>query len=443
MQNVSRRSALKGLGASVVTVGLAGCTGGESTETSGSDDGEDPIVIGTNYPLTGGLAEAGIDARAGVELFVNEINQQGGIDGRQVELVHKDAPNASAGVTNVEELATEDDVDAIVGSYSSSISAASTEASTRYDVIYWETNAFSPTISEPGYQNVYHPNARTTNYGEEGGAIMENIVAPGLDEDIADLDVAVLWENGAFGSSTSEEMDGYSDSLGFNIVESISYAAFEITDFSSEIEQLRAVEPDVLYHSGYDNDTQLFWSQAADLDLYIPATIGNGTAYVNTSFRDAVSEETSRGIINVDQPHFNANPSWSPGVQNILSMYMEQFGGFPNTQLMNTSYSMMQVFAEAASVAESFEPGPFQEAVLSLDMEIGSLANGWGAKFNEEYNRNEAIVVQGTQWQPDTYSDDIFKPDQTDGSLEVFSIYPESSRLSFIEVQDIPSPDYT
>lgn len=465
MVDTSRRRALK-LAAAAGTIGLAGCAGngnggngngngngnggngdgngnGGTTGNGNDDGGGDPIVIGTNYPISGDLAEAGQDCRAGVEIFAEEVNANGGIDGRQIELVHKDAPNADAGVSNVQELAEQEDVDAIVGSFSSSIAAASTEASTRYDVIYWETNGFAPSISEPGYQNVFHPNARTTNYGQEGGDIMESIVAPELETDVAELDVALLWENGEFGAATRDEMQNFAEDLGFNIVESIGYSAFEISDFSSQIEQLRSVEPDVLYHSGYDNDTQLFWSQAADLDLYIPAVIGNGTAYVNTAFRDAVSEQTARGIINVDQPHFNANPEWSPGVGDILSTYREMFDEFPNTQLMNTSYSVMQIFAEAAANADSFAPADFQEAVLDIEWDIGTCANGWGADFDEEHNRNHELVVQGTQWQPDEYTDDILRPDQDDGTLEVYSIYPEESRLSFVEPMDIPGPDYT
>lgn len=433
----SRRETLKLAGASgmVGLSGMAGCLGGGGRG--------DEILIGTNYPITGGLAEAGQESRAGVELFVEEVNANGGIDGREVELVHKDAPSADAGVSNVEELATEDNVDAITGSFSSSIAAASTQASTRYDVVYWETNGFAPSISEPGYQNVFHPNARTTNYGQEGGAIMENHVAPALGTDVSELTVALLWEDGEFGAATRDEMEGFADELGYEIVASRGYPPFEINDFSAEIEVLRNAEPDVLYHSGYDNDTQLFWNQATDLGLYIPAVVGNGTAYVNTAFRDAVAGQTIVGIINVDQPHFNANRDWSPGVEQILELYRDRFGETPNTQLMNTSYSVLEIFAEAAANAASFEPDDFQAAVLDIDWELGTLANGWGARFDAEHNRNHELVVQGTQWQPDTYTDDVLQPEQDDGTLEVYAVYPDASRLPSIEIRDIPRPDYT
>lgn len=437
MQPISRRDAIRGVGVGGL-VALAGCYG------TGSNDDSDTFRLGTNYPISGDLARHGQGARAGIELFVNEINADGGIDGREVELIHKDSPDADAGVSAVEDLATSDNVDAIVGSYSSSISAASTEAAVRYDLVYWETNAFAPSISEPGYDNVFHPNARTTNYGEEGGAIIEEIIVPALETDVSDLDVAVLWEDGEFGAATRDEMEAFGDELGFNIVESMGYPPFEITDFSSEIERLRQAEPDVLYHSGYEADTNLFWNQATDLGLYIPTVIGNGTAYVDTSFREAVPDETMAGIVNVDQTHFNTNPDWAPGMADILKMYKEEYGETPGTQLMATSYSMMEIFAEAAANASSMEPADFQDAVMDIDWEIGTLSNGWGAQFNEEHNRNEAIVVQGTQWQFDEYEGSILKPDQTDGETrEVFSIYPEESRLDFIDVKDIPRPDYT
>ena len=52
----------------------------------------EPIKIGWIGALTGDLADAGQNARAGSEIAVEEINAAGGINGRPLELIFEDAP---------------------------------------------------------------------------------------------------------------------------------------------------------------------------------------------------------------------------------------------------------------------------------------------------------------------------------------------------------------
>lgn len=448
MTNTKRRQLLKALGVGG-TIGLAGCLGGDGDGGDGDGDGDgdggtdEPIRIGTNYPMSGGLALMGTEAMRGVELWANQTNANGGINGREVELIKMDAPDADSGVSNVEALATSEDADIIVGSFSSSIAQASSEAAGRYDIVYWETTGFAPSISEPGYDHVFHTNARTTNYGAEGISVIENIVSPELDVAVGDMDIAIMYEDGEFGSATRDEMRANESDVGYTIVEEIGYPAFQTDDMSSAIERLKQAEPDVLYHSGYDPDTYLLWQQAQELDFYVPAVVGNGTAYVLQGFVEAVGEQTAIGIINMDQPHYNTHPDFAPGVADILAAYRDEYGENPTSQLPNTTFSVMQIFAEAAANAASFSPADMEEAVLSLDMPFGSLPNGWGASFDEEHHRNQRVRVAGTQWQPDEYTDDIFHPDRSDGTLDVYTLHPEDGKLSFVEPQNIPRPDYT
>ena len=55
----------------------------------GSASAADPIKIGVIYPLTGPNAAAGTYMRAGVEMARDRFNAEGGIIGRQVQLLHR------------------------------------------------------------------------------------------------------------------------------------------------------------------------------------------------------------------------------------------------------------------------------------------------------------------------------------------------------------------
>lgn len=74
------------------------------------------IIIGAVYPLTGGAASWGVPAKEGIELAVSEINNNGGISGRKVEVIYEDSKmDPKEGVTAVQKLINVDGVKYILG----------------------------------------------------------------------------------------------------------------------------------------------------------------------------------------------------------------------------------------------------------------------------------------------------------------------------------------
>ena len=67
----------------------SGCGGGGSESANGTTEG--PIVIGTANSLTGVLAPFELAINDGMDVAAAEINAAGGVDGRQIEIIHVDA----------------------------------------------------------------------------------------------------------------------------------------------------------------------------------------------------------------------------------------------------------------------------------------------------------------------------------------------------------------
>ncbi|RME53019.1 ethanolamine utilization protein EutJ, partial [Candidatus Woesearchaeota archaeon] len=77
---------------------------------------EDSVVkIGVSLPLTGEAASIGESALAGITLAVNEVNAEGGIGGKQIELIVEDDQCSPDGVSAIQKLINVDDVTAIIG----------------------------------------------------------------------------------------------------------------------------------------------------------------------------------------------------------------------------------------------------------------------------------------------------------------------------------------
>lgn len=78
----------------------------------------EPVNIGFIAPLTGDKEDQGIDGLNGLKLAVNEINADGGIDGRPVRIFAEDGKcTVTDGAAAAEKLVTVDKVVAIVGGY--------------------------------------------------------------------------------------------------------------------------------------------------------------------------------------------------------------------------------------------------------------------------------------------------------------------------------------
>ncbi len=86
----------------------------------------DTIKIGVSGPFTGGSAPMGVSMRDGVKVAVKEINDKGGVLGRQLELVERDdeAKN-ERGVQVAQELINKEKVVATVGFINTGVSLAS------------------------------------------------------------------------------------------------------------------------------------------------------------------------------------------------------------------------------------------------------------------------------------------------------------------------------
>ncbi|RKZ31626.1 hypothetical protein DRQ36_01375 [bacterium] len=93
----------------------------ESTEPSGSNK----IKIGVVVPYSGECAAFGTPSVRAIQLAVKEINDSGGIMGKDIELIIKDSrTDAYYGKTKAVELAEDEDVIAILGADNSDVSWA-------------------------------------------------------------------------------------------------------------------------------------------------------------------------------------------------------------------------------------------------------------------------------------------------------------------------------
>jgi branched-chain amino acid transport system substrate-binding protein len=89
------------MGASLQTANRIG--GGGDTSTAGVI--QDRILVGVSMPLTGTNSEKSLGAKVGSDLYIKKINEEGGVNGRKIELVYlDDAYDPKKTVSNIDDL---------------------------------------------------------------------------------------------------------------------------------------------------------------------------------------------------------------------------------------------------------------------------------------------------------------------------------------------------
>lgn len=125
-----RRSVLKASAGAGITLGLAGCLGGLG---GGSDE---ELLIGSPLPLSGPFADYGQNFQQTFELLVEQANDDGGVDGRTVEIAFEDTEgDPDTGRRAAQEL-IDDGADILSGNYSSGVALSISELAQRRGIIY-------------------------------------------------------------------------------------------------------------------------------------------------------------------------------------------------------------------------------------------------------------------------------------------------------------------
>ncbi len=118
----------------IVSMVLTACNLGGGTATP---DVSTPIKLGGTLPLTGIYADTGRWVEQGYRYWAEEINSQGGLLGRQVEIViYDDESDPQKAATLLESLITEDKVDLLLGGYPGTSVVPQMAVAERYEMVY-------------------------------------------------------------------------------------------------------------------------------------------------------------------------------------------------------------------------------------------------------------------------------------------------------------------
>ena len=362
--------------------------------------------IGVLEPLTGPLAGEGKRHLEGYEAVRDMINDRGGVMGKKLVFTVADVPDPTAAATEATRLVTREGVKIVTGTYSSRLCGAASEAAVRHNVIYWETSCVDPRFNKRGLKNVYRTEIDATGFGWYNVEFIAKHLAPRFGKKPNELKIAFLSEDSSYGQGVTESArQRAKQEFGMQEVGSVEYYKFDSTnDFTSVIVKLKQAQPDILHHIAYTNDAILFYRQAKEQNLQVKAVVHAGaTGYGAADFGKAHGNDAN-GVFALLEPGpgFRVE-ALKPEGQKIEKEFRDAIqkktGSYPlgAHQLAGGGLWLLKMVLDRA---KTDDPDKVREAVMSLDLPVGSMINGWGVKFSETgQNSNERVQHYMLQWQ--------------------------------------------
>ena len=216
------------------------------------------IKIGAILSLTGSAATYGKWSQNGIELAIDEMNRNGGVNGRQIKVIYEDDVSIpSSAVSATKKLIEIDDVKAILGPLtSSSVLAAAPVAEARH-VVLLSPCASSPKITEAG--DYIFRNWPSDDF--EGAAMAEFLA-----QQLHVTKVIVMAMNNEYGLGLQDVFIRRAKELGLEILGVLSFEQ-GATDFRTQATRIGELKPDAVYAPGHAKEVAMIIRQCHEIGV--------------------------------------------------------------------------------------------------------------------------------------------------------------------------------
>ena len=223
---------------------LAGCSGGGSTEPSGSAGPVEDLTlkIGSVLPQTGSLAFLGPPEQAGVQLAVEEVNEAA--KGVTIDFTPGDSGDADnkAFETTVPKLQSAG-VSAMIGAAASGVTKLFLDSNVDAGIITFSPANTSPDFTTWDDDNLYW---RTAPSDLLQGEVLGNLVA----ED-GHKNIGIIYQNDAYGTGLFGVVKEVFEGTGGSVVAEASYNDGD-SSFDAQVATIMAAKPDAIVLITFD-----------------------------------------------------------------------------------------------------------------------------------------------------------------------------------------------
>lgn len=314
----------------------------------GGDEGEQqtegPAKVALITDSAGSTSLFGVSNINAARMAIEEINEDGGVLGEEVELLVRDSKgDPELGVSLARDAILQDGVNAIFGPVSSAVAVAMTDVAKKNKTpIFFHTSNTQTLTAENFHPYAFMVGPNTTMEGR-GNAI-----------DLADEPYkrwAVIAPDYEFGHLQSDAFIEKLQDLNpdVEIVKKV-FPALGEKEFTSFINSILAEKPDAVYSALFAGDLIAFTQQAQPLDFFDKVFF---TSLYETDALQALGEAAPEGVRGYSRAPFFAIESEK--IDDFIQRYRDRYGVYPSDWAI-MAFDAVKLWAEGVEEAGSLDP---------------------------------------------------------------------------------------
>ncbi len=380
-------------------------TQGAPAEEEAPQAEEKTVVIGFTTSQTGKYNVSSLRQVNGLQLWMNEVNDAGGItlsDGTVVKFDYKTYDDEST-TERVQELytrlATEDNADFLISPYSSGLTSAAALIAEQYEKLMITTGAASDATYQEGYTRVFQAYTPASRYLTGAVDLLAHV-------DPAVTKIAFVYENDKFSTDVVNAAKEYAESEGYEVVLFEGYDS-DTKDFGPFINKIVESGAEAIMGGGHFQDGSTFARQIHEREVEINyfallvappepdfAELGDGAVgVIGPSQWEPLAAFTPESAKEAGLEWFGALGS------EFDAAYQAAYSEEPSYHSMG-GYAAGQILQKAIMAADSTDPDAVKTAMEAMD-----ILTGYGrVKFDtsaESHGLQIGHDMVYIQWQKD------------------------------------------
>ncbi len=294
------------------------------------------IVIGLAWPV----ATKNSMLKEGVELAVDEINGQGGINGRKIRLVVKDDEGTvTGGVTVAQSLIQIPDLVAVIGHRASFVSIAASAIYEEAGIVMLSPASTAPSLTQKGYQLVFR---NIPSDAEIARQLALFAARKGHRR------MAIYYSEDSYGLGLANAFEDHAKNEGIKIVDRISYYA-DGEDLERIAKKWSALDYDSIFVAHYMPDGAIFIADAVKAGISLPFLAGDA---MDTPELYEIAGKAAEGtvvgsIFNPEVPR--------PETKSFIEKFSQKYNT-PPTPYAAQGYDAVWLLAAAIEESGSTDP---------------------------------------------------------------------------------------
>jgi branched-chain amino acid transport system substrate-binding protein len=353
----------------VVTLMVAGCPKKQSIVTDVLEQPEmpgptgEPIKIGAIFSVTGHSAPLGEPEKMTAEMLADQINEQGGLLGRPVQVIVKDDKSVpDEAVLAAKDLINNEKVVAILGSSSTPNTLAIVDICQEAQIPLVSCAAGAP-ITNPVKEWVFAVPQTDAIAVEK---VVDYLKTKGITK------VATIYVSNAYGESGQEQLVKQLPAAGIEIITSETFGADD-TDMTAQVTKIAGKNPEAVICWGTNPGPATVAKNMHTLGLTIPLLQSHGVA--NAKFFELAGEGGNgvmlpagrlivRNEIPDDDPQKSVLDQYASAYEAKYSRPVDTFGGH--------AYDSLMIVVGAIEAAGATEPQAVRDAIEKTKDFVGT-----------------------------------------------------------------------